>query len=50
VNVAAGEYLLAVKGRDLTASDNVYSFFEAGKQVQIRVGPIPPAPTRARSR
>jgi tricorn protease len=43
VNVAAGEYLLAVKGRDLTASDNVHSFFEAtaGKQVQIRVGPDP---------
>jgi tricorn protease len=40
VNVAAGEYLLAVKGRNLTASDNVYSFFEgtAGKQVLIRVG------------
>jgi tricorn protease len=43
VNVAAGEYLLAVNGRNLTASDNVYSFFEAtaGKQVQIRVGTDP---------
>jgi len=40
VNVAAGEYLLAVNGRNLTSADNVYSFFEgtAGKQVQIRVG------------
>jgi tricorn protease len=40
VNVAAGEYLLAVNGRNLTAADNVYSYFEAtaGKQVQIRVG------------
>src|SRR5947207_2743104 len=43
VNVAAGEYLLAVNGRAVTAADNVYSFFEgtAGKQVQIRVGTSP---------
>jgi tricorn protease len=43
VNVAAGEYLLAVNGRNVTASDNVYSFFEAtaGKQVQIRVSTDP---------
>jgi tricorn protease len=43
VNVTTGEYLLAVRGRNVTASDNVYSFFEgtAGKQVQIRVGPDP---------
>ena len=43
VNVAAGEYLLAVNGRNLTAADNVYSFFEAtsSKQVQIRVGTDP---------
>ncbi|HYL78913.1 MAG TPA: PDZ domain-containing protein, partial [Bryobacteraceae bacterium] len=43
VNVVAGEYLLAVNGRNLTASDNVYSFFEetVGKQVQIRVGSDP---------
>ncbi|HMV86345.1 MAG TPA: PDZ domain-containing protein [Blastocatellia bacterium] len=43
VNVAAGEYLLAVKGRNLTANDNIYSFFEstAGKQVVIKVGPNP---------
>ena len=43
VNVVAGEYLLAVKGRNLTASDNLYSFFEstAGKQVVIKVGPNP---------
>src|SRR5260370_15768217 len=39
VNVVAGENLLAVNGRNVTASDNVYSFFEgtAGKQVLIRV-------------
>ncbi len=43
VNVAAGEYLLAVNGRDLRASDNVYSFFEAtaGKSVLLKVGPNP---------
>jgi tricorn protease len=43
VNVAVGEYLLAVNGRNLSATDNVYSFFEAtaGKQVQIRVGTDP---------
>jgi len=43
VNVQQGEYLLAVNGRNLTASDNVYSFFQntANKQVVIRVGPNP---------
>jgi tricorn protease len=43
VNVTAGEYLLAVNGRELRDSDNVYSFFEgrAGKSVVIRVGPDP---------
>jgi tricorn protease len=41
VNVVAGEYLLAVKGRNVTSNDNLYSFFEstAGKQVVIKVGP-----------
>jgi tricorn protease len=40
VNVAAGEYLLAVNGRSVTAADNVYRFFEgtADKQVVLRVG------------
>lgn len=43
VNVKAGEYLLAVNGREVKASDNVYRFFEstAGKQVMIKVGPNP---------
>jgi tricorn protease len=43
VNVRTGEYLIAVNGRNLTASDNVHSFFEAtaGKQVSLRVGPTP---------
>jgi tricorn protease len=41
VNIVAGEYLLAVNGRDLRAADNVYSFFEAtaGKNVTLRIGP-----------
>jgi tricorn protease len=41
VNVATGDYLLAVDGRDVTTASSVYSFFEAraGKQVALRVGP-----------
>jgi tricorn protease len=40
VNVVAGEYLLAVNGRDLRASDDIYSFFQetAGKQTVLKVG------------
>jgi tricorn protease len=43
VNVQEGEYLLAVNGRNLTANDNIHSFFQntANKQVVIRVGPNP---------
>jgi tricorn protease len=43
VNVAAGEYLLAVNGRELRPPDNVYGFFEetAGRSVALRVGPNP---------
>jgi tricorn protease len=43
VNVVAGEYLLAVQGRELRATDNLYSFFEgtAGRQIALRVGPDP---------
>jgi tricorn protease len=42
-NVSAGEYLLAVNGRDVTGRDNIYGFFEntAGKQVLLKVGPSP---------
>src|SRR2546427_10116335 len=45
VDVSAGEYLLSVRGRDLRASDNIYSFFEetAGKSIVLRVGPNPDA-------
>ncbi len=43
VNVKEGEYLLAVGGRDLRSTDNVYQLFEskAGKQVVIKVGANP---------
>ena len=43
VNVQEGEYLLAVNGREVRATDNVYGFFEAtsGKSVMLRVGPNP---------
>jgi tricorn protease len=41
VNVQAGEYLLAVNGRDLTAAENVDHAFEGmgGRQTVLRVGP-----------
>jgi tricorn protease len=40
VNVKAGEYLLAVNGRELRGTDNLYTFFEstANKNVVIKVG------------
>ena len=43
VNVHAGDYLLAVNGRDVRPPADVYSFFEetAGKQVMLRVGATP---------
>jgi tricorn protease len=39
--VAQGEYLLAVDGKDLKGTDNVYRLFEgtAGKQTVLKVGP-----------
>jgi tricorn protease len=41
VDVRAGEYLLAVDGRDLVAPDNPYAPFEhtAGRIVELTVGP-----------
>jgi len=41
VDVTAGEYLLAVNGRDLRASDNLYARFEntADKLTELTVGP-----------
>ncbi|HZQ55619.1 MAG TPA: PDZ domain-containing protein [Bryobacteraceae bacterium] len=43
VNVKAGEYLLAVNGREVHATDSVYSFFQetAGKDVVLKVGSNP---------
>ena len=43
VNVVAGEYLLAVNGRPILGTDDIYSFFEetAGKQVVLKVGSDP---------
>ena len=40
INITEGEYLLAVNGRELHASDNLNSFFDgtAGKQTVLRVG------------
>ena len=43
VYVKEGEYLLAVNGRELHGSDNLYQFFDgtAGKQTVLHVGPNP---------
>lgn len=43
VNVHEGEYLLAVDGREVHGSDEIYGFFteRAGKAVQLKVGPDP---------
>ena len=41
VDVRAGEYLLAVNGKDLTPPDNLYARFErtAGRLIELTVGP-----------
>ncbi len=51
VNVAEGEYLLAVNGHEVRGGDNIYSFFEetAGKSVLLRVGAEPGWQRLARS-
>lgn len=43
VEVKTGDYLIAVNGRDVRATDNVHSFFEskANKQVVIKVSASP---------
>ena len=43
VNARAGEYILAVNGRELRSQDSIYRFFEetAGRQVVLRIGPNP---------
>ena len=41
VNVNAGDFLIAVRGINVPATTNLYSFFEntSGKQIEITVGP-----------
>jgi tricorn protease len=43
INIVEGDYLIAVNGRDLHASDNLDSFFDgsAGKQTVLRVAKNP---------
>ncbi|MEP7110801.1 MAG: PDZ domain-containing protein [Ferruginibacter sp.] len=43
VNAKAGDYILAVNGKDVTAAENLYKFFEAtaGKIVELTIGPNP---------
>jgi tricorn protease len=43
VDVSAGDYLIAVNGREVRSTDNVYAFFEgkANKQIVIRVSANP---------
>jgi len=43
VNVVAGDYILAVNGRELHGTDDIYSFFlgTANQQVILTVGPNP---------
>ena len=43
VNVVAGEYLLAVNGRDLRSNNNIYSFFKRppASKPYCSVGPNP---------
>ncbi len=43
VGAKAGEYVLSVDGRNLTANDNIYAMFAglAGKRVTLKLGPNP---------
>ena len=43
VNAKVGDYILAVNGKDVTATENIYKFFEAtaGKIVELAIGPNP---------
>jgi tricorn protease len=43
VNAVAGEYLLAVNGREVPGSEEIYKYFvgTAGKQVTLKIGPDP---------
>ena len=43
VNAQVGDYILAVNGKEVTANDNLFEFFEntAGKIVELTIGPNP---------
>ena len=43
VNAKVGDYILAVNGKDVTATENIYKLFEAtaGKIVELAIGPNP---------
>jgi len=43
VNIKVSDYILAVNGRELHSTDNIYSFFEetAGKQIVLKVAANP---------
>jgi tricorn protease len=43
VNARVGDYILAVNGKDVTAAENLYKFFEAtaGKITELTIGPNP---------
>jgi tricorn protease len=43
INAKSGEYLLAINGKDITADQNIFSFFEntQGKIVELTIGPNP---------
>jgi tricorn protease len=43
VNAQVGDYILAVNGKEVTAGDDLYQFFEntAGKIVELTIGPNP---------
>jgi tricorn protease len=50
INAKKGDYILAVNGKNLTASTNLYSMFEntTGKIVELTIGPNPDT-TRSRT-
>ncbi|MEO8794977.1 MAG: PDZ domain-containing protein [Daejeonella sp.] len=43
VNAKEGDYILAVNGKEITADENIYQFFEntAGKIIDLTIGPNP---------
>jgi tricorn protease len=43
INAKVGDYILAINGKDLTAPDNIYKYFEstAGKITELTIGPNP---------